>query len=99
MQIDKVRVLSEGQEVCVARRALVSAYKVVADQLEFVGAVGTDFYTRLKEGEKFPVIAYLGDETEKVAGEAFFYPQMPDRLHIGIWRTYVLNPASGKWEV
>lgn len=99
MQIDKVRVLIEGQEVCIARRAMVSAYAVVADELEFVGEVGSDFYSRLKGGEKFPVIAYLGDETEKVAGEAFMFAQTPDRLHIGIWRTYVLNPASGRWNV
>lgn len=99
MQIDKVRVLLEGQEVCVSSRAMVSSYKVVADRLQFLGVTGADVRARLKEGEKFPVIAYLGDGTEKVAGEAFMYEQTPDRMHIGIWRTYVLNSTSGRWEV
>lgn len=98
MQIDNVRVLLEGLEVCIASRAMVSAYKVVADQLHFVGPMGEEFFARLKDGEKFPVIAYLGDGSGKVAGEAFMYEQTPDRMHIGIWRTYVLNAGYGRWE-
>lgn len=99
MLFNKVRVLHDGEEVCVASRAMVSAYAVVADELNFAGPIGAEFLARLKDGEKFPVIAYLGDGTEKVAGEAFMYEQTPDRMHIGIWRTYVLNPTSGRWGV
>ena len=98
MQIDNVRVLLEGLEVCIASRAMVSAFNIVSDQLVFVGPMGEMFFARLKVGEKFPVIAYLGDGSEKVAGEAFMYEQTPDRMHIGIWRTYVLNTSCGRWE-
>ena len=71
-------------EVCVAKRASVSSFKVVAEEITYAGAAGEDFHLRLGEGEKFPVIVYLGDGTEKIAGEAFVYPQTPSRLHIGI---------------
>jgi hypothetical protein len=77
---------------------LVSAFAVVADDLEFTGTEQKEFRARLLEGEKFPVIVYLGEGAEKVAGEAFMYPQTPSRLHVGIWRTYVLNAATGRWE-
>jgi hypothetical protein len=98
MQIDYVRVLLEGLEVCIASRAMVSSYVVVADRLNFVGSGGQEFFARLKGGEKFPVIAYFADGTEKVAGEAFMYEQTPDRMHIGIWRKYGFNACSGRWE-
>lgn len=98
MQIDNVRILLDGLEVCIASRGMVSAFKVAAEQLNFVGPMGEEFFARLVDGEKFPVIAYFGDGTEKVAGEASMYEQTPDRMHIAIWRTYMLNAIYGRWE-
>ncbi|MES2945757.1 MAG: hypothetical protein V4772_23055 [Pseudomonadota bacterium] len=98
MQYKNARFLIEGQEVCFAANLMLSAFKVVADELNFQGQAATDFHAGLLAGEKFPVIVYIGDGTEKVAGEAFMYPQTPSRLHVGIWKTYVLNTSTGKWE-
>jgi hypothetical protein len=98
MQIHHARFLLEGQEVCVAANAMVSAFKVVADELLFPGLAGESFHAGLLAGEKFPVIVYLGDGMEKVAGEAFMYPQTPSRLHVGIWKTYSLNTSTMRWE-
>ncbi len=99
MQVDHVRfLLVEGHEVCTAKRAMVSSYKIVADHLEFADGLGADFLQRLGVGERFPVVAYIGDETERVVGEAFIHDQTADRLHVGIWRSYVLNATTGRWE-
>ena len=99
MQFTYARVLLEGQEVCTAKRVLVSAFKVVADDLVYPDGAESDFRIRVLDGERFPVIVYLGDGSEKIAGEAFAHSQTPSRLHIAIWRTYVLNSATGRWEV
>jgi hypothetical protein len=99
MQIEHVKIALDGEVICSAERAMLSAYSVVADRLNFIGVNGEDFFNRVKCGEKFPVIAFLADGTEKVAGEAFMYEQTPDRLHIGIWRFYKLNAATGRWEI
>ncbi len=100
MQVEHVRFLTlvEGQEVCIAKRAMISSFKIVADLLEFSDGLGIDFFQRLCDGEKLPVVAYVGDETERVVGEAFTYTETTDRLHVEIWRSYVLNPTSGRWE-
>lgn len=77
---------------------MTSAFTVVATGLSFNGASAEAFRNSLISGEKHPVIAYLGEGGEKVAGEAFMHKQTPDRLHIGVFRTYVLNASTGKWQ-
>ncbi len=98
MQVNFARFLLEGQEVCVASNVMVSAFKVVADELAFPGSEGASFQAGLLAGEKFPVIVYLGDGKEKVAGEAFMYSQTSSRLHVGIWKSYLLNSSTNRWE-
>ena len=98
MQFNLARFLLEGKEVCIASNAMVSAFKVVADELIFPGPDGTSFQAGLLSGEKFPVIVYLGDGREKVAGEACMYPQTPSRLHVGVWKSYSLNTSTNRWE-
>jgi hypothetical protein len=98
MKFSQIKVLLDGQEVCVGTEAMTSAFNVVATGLSFNGPQAEAFKASLSAGDKHPVIAYLGDGREKVAGEAFMHEHTPDRLHIGVFRTYVLNASTGRWE-
>ena len=89
--------LVDGPEICSASNVMVSAFKVVASDLDFLGDVGIDIRNALRRGEKLPVSVYLDGGTEMVVGEAFIHEQTPDRLHVGIFRHYCLDEATGRW--
>jgi len=91
--------LVDGPEFCSASDVLVSAYKVVASAPNFLGDVGVEISRALRSGEKLPVVVYLEVEgsAEMVIGEAFMHEQTPDRLHVGIFRHYCLDEATGRW--
>lgn len=89
--------LVDGQEICRASDVLVSAYKVVASNSEFLGDVDVAIRGALCRGEKLPVMVYLDGGNEMVLGEAFMHEQTPDRLHVGIFRHYSLDRETGRW--
>jgi len=90
--------LVEGQEICTASDVMVSAYKVVASNPEFLGELGAAIRAALLSGEKLPVLVYLDDGNEMVVGEAFMHEQTPDRLHVGIFRHYNMDGETGRWQ-
>ncbi|PTT92184.1 hypothetical protein DBR42_02505 [Pelomonas sp. HMWF004] len=76
---------------------MVSAYKVVASNPEFLGDLGVAIRAALLSGEKLPVLVYLDDGNQMVVGEAFMHEQTPDRLHVGILRHYSMDGETGRW--
>ncbi|CAN7601131.1 hypothetical protein [Rhizobacter sp. LjRoot28] len=76
---------------------MISAYKVVASNPDFLGEVGIDISKALRGGEKIPVMVYLDGGAEMVIGEAFIHEQTPDRLHVGVFRHYILDETTGRW--